>query len=135
MIAENPRCKNRKAAKRFPPSTGIVARSWRLNFLQARQLRGRDDRWAGQAGWLTGFEPAISRSTIGPDEPTEQTPNPYAISILALSSPFARGRMPSRVFAGKRGIPGVKTVAVRLGCRGSSLRYPTDSLLINSSLA
>jgi len=61
-------------------------------------------------GWLTGFEPAISRSTIGPDGPSEQTPNPYAISILASSGPFARGRVPSRGFARNRGIPGVKTV-------------------------
>ena len=60
--------------------------------------------------WLTGFEPAISRSTIGPDQPAEQTPNPYAISILAPSVPFARDLIPSHVFAGKRGILGAKTV-------------------------
>src|SRR5208337_4017321 len=34
--------------------------------------------WDVSKGWLTGFEPAISRSTIGPDGPSEQTPNPYA---------------------------------------------------------
>jgi hypothetical protein len=61
-------------------------------------------------GWLTGFEPAISRSTIGPDQPAEQTPNPYAISTLALRVSFAKRRVPSHVFAGKRGIPEAKTV-------------------------
>jgi len=66
--------------------------------------------WDVSKGWLTGFEPAISRSTIGPDGPSEQTPNPYAISILALAGAFARGCIPSHVFAGRRGIRGAKTV-------------------------
>jgi hypothetical protein len=73
-------------------------------------------------GWLTGFEPAISRSTIGPEHPVEQTPNPYAISILASSKAFAKRIVPSRVFAGERGILGAKTVE-----NGSSGRRPLSA--------
>ncbi len=41
---------------------------------------------------------------------SEQTPNPYAISILALRVSFAKRRVPSHGFAGMRGIRGAKTV-------------------------
>ena len=54
-----------------------------------------------------------ARERTSAQPPPEQTPNPYATSILAQSRPFAGRPIPSHGFAGKRGIPEVKTVEIR----------------------
>src|SRR5271157_1332522 len=92
-------------------TAGSLARDPKIHARSSHVRKGATQ--ASNEGWLTGFEPAISRSTIGPDQPAEKTPNPYTTSILAPRAPFARGRIPPHVFAGKHGIVGAKTVEKR----------------------
>src|SRR5271157_3859889 len=101
-------------------TAGSLARDPKIHARSSHVRKGATQ--ASNEGWLTGFEPAISRSTIGPDQPAEQTPNPYTISILASRMSFARDLIPSRVIAGNRGIPGAKTVEngrQSYGCQSS----------------
>ncbi len=107
------RAKGRPAAG--PPpliSSRACTRACRMSLTPVASHLRYDECWHGALVprvWY-GRTDTISRSTIGPDQPDEETPNPYAVSTLAKSEAYAKRFVPSHVFAGNRGISGAKTV-------------------------